>query len=148
MARTKAEIDSGVDRRKATPFTPEQIDKARHYLGRYQYNSAAATELTKRFGLTIKQAYRLLNTARELTYKEIVAKGDAADPLTAQYLFLQSIVGDQTEDTRDRLNASKQLVQLLGLEKLFNDDGDVLKFLTKLAGKQLGPEPEGAVGAK
>lgn len=147
MGRTKAERESGIDRRKAPPFTPEQIDAARRYLGRLQYQSSAVNALTRKFGLPVKRAYLLINEARKQTINEMLATGKAEDPLTAQFLFLQSIVGDESEDTKDRLNASKQLVQLLGLEKLLGDDSEVEKYLQQLAAKRLQPNPKGTPNA-
>lgn len=116
---------------------------ARYYLGRFQYQSAAVKELTRKYGLTLKRAYMLINEARKQTINEMLAKGQADDPLTAQFLFLQSIVGDEQQEMRDRLNASKQLVQLLGLEKLLGDDSEVEKYLQQLAAKRVQPNPKG-----
>lgn len=112
-------------------FTREQLDAAKYLLGRRQYPSRVAKALRAKFaGLNLPQSYRLIEAAQ----REVVEAfaGDGADPLSATYLFLVSVMAGKDEGTRDRVAAAAVVVKLLGMHKLIKslqDAGGVDEFL-------------------
>jgi hypothetical protein len=114
------------DARKTKPaWTTEQKDEAKRVMGKAQYPSVACKELRRTLGLSREHAYELLKVSREEVYAEIIATGNASDPLTAQYAFLVSVIADPGTQTKDKLMAAKLVQELLGLEKLVATQKDI-----------------------
>lgn len=142
---------AGKTGRPKRKFTPEQIDTAKHLLGRRIYPSKVATELRTEFpDLNVPQSYRLIEAAQ----REVVEAfaGDGSDPLAATYLFLVSVMSGEDETTRDRVAAANAAIKLLGMNKLIKslqDAGDVDEFLAGVmarraarAGEKSAPDPK------
>ena len=128
-------------KRGPPPFapTPDQIETAKRLLGRQQYPSRAAVVLVKKYaadGLSTENAYRVIEAAREEAVKSLAGQGH--DPMGAMYLFLESVVGDGTQDMGHRLAACGLVVRMLGLDRLLKkmDAGGVEAYLARLAGAQ------------
>lgn len=141
---TATDGTKGKGGRPRKDFTREQIDRAKRLLGRRQYTSRVADELRREFGLGRDKAYLLIEAAQ----REVVASfaGDGADPLTAVYLFLLSVMASGREKTRDRVAAAAAIIRILGLSKLIKslqDAGDVDEFLAGILARRaerLNPE--------
>jgi hypothetical protein len=112
-------------RRTKAAWTVEQKDEAKRVMGKAQYPSFAAKELARTLGLSREHAYDLLKVARGEVYAEIIAGGNASDPLTAQYAFLVGVIAAPEVEVRDKLNAAKLVQSLLGLEKLVATQKDI-----------------------
>ena len=136
MSRTRAQKAEGLDFRKK-PFPPEQLDECRRMLGRKQYGSVVAHDLCEKYDLKADRAYALIDAVREQVIRELSQQGGKDDPITAQFLFLQSIVADEKARTDHRIAASQTIIRLLGLEKFLKklDGNDVNDFLANLASR-------------
>ena len=73
--------------------------------------------------LTRDKSYELIDTARRQTFEALTADGRAGDPLTASYLFLESVVADEKVAMQHRVNAAQAIIKLLGLQKLLDRFG-------------------------
>lgn len=113
------------------------IDEAKRALGRHIYPCHAADELKRALKLGRDKCYQLLDQARADVVDSLGGRG--ADPLTAVYLFFESVMADATLPTKDRLAAASGIVKLLGLHRLTRnlDEGDVDGFLAGLMSAQL-----------
>ena len=136
MGQTKAQRAAGIDHRKDN-FSPEEIDECRKTLGRKQYASLVAQGLSQNWNMTLPRAYRLIAHVRAEVLRELSQQGATDDPITAQFLFLQSIVADETSHPSHRIAASQTIIRLLGLEKFLKklDGNDVNDFLANLASR-------------
>jgi hypothetical protein len=117
------------------PFepTPEQVETAKHLLGRQQYPSKAARSLVRKFGFTPANAYRTIERARQEAVDALAGQGH--DPMGAMFLFLESVIADGTQPMQYRLNAAANVIRMLGLDRLLKkmDSGGVEAYLAKLA---------------
>lgn len=130
-------------------FTREQLDDARDLLGRRVYPSRVAGQLREKHpGLTVPQSYRLIEAAQREVYDSLRQEGKADDPLTAQYVFLTSVIADEKATNRDRIAASAVIIKLLGLHKLAESlgVGDVDAVLATILQRQTGRPPLARAG--
>ena len=81
------------------------------------YPSRVAAELAERYGFGRGVAYRLIDAARRAVYEGLRADGRAADPLTAAYLFLESVMADGSVPMQHRIAAASAIIKLLGLHR-------------------------------
>ena len=134
--------------RPAKKFTPEQVDRAKHLLGRRQYPSHVARDLREAFpGLTTPMSYRLIGQAQQEVFESLRGDGSGVnDPLTSTYLFLQSVVAGEKERTQDRIAASSAIIKLLGLNRLLDQlgTGDVDEFLAGVLARRKAREEAAA----
>ncbi|MBX9579705.1 MAG: hypothetical protein K2X87_05295 [Gemmataceae bacterium] len=117
--------------RPPTEFTDDQLDRATELLGRRVFLSRVCDSLCREFGLSRDVGYRLIGAAQRRAFDALRGKDPAADPLTAQYLFLMSVIADDDAKTRDKVAASLAVIKLLGLNKILDalgaeDADDVL----------------------
>ena len=132
--------------RPAKKFSRDQVDRAKHLLGRRQYLSQAARDLRSEFpDLTITTSNRLIEQAQQEVCDSLRDGEGTNDPLTSTYLFLQSVVADGEERTRNRIAASLAIVKLLGLNKLIGrlGTGDVDEFLAGVLARRKAREDAG-----
>ena len=118
--------------RPAVAFTDEMIDAARELLGRSVYPSRAVDGLMARFAVGRDSGWRLVAEARRRVTNELAGRG--VDPLTALYLFFESVVADQSADLGHRLAAANSALKLLGLKRVTDaaSGREVDAFLARL----------------
>lgn len=119
--------------------TPEQVETAKYLIGRWQYPSRVAKALTRKYAkdkLTLENAYRVIEAAREQAVQALAGQGH--DPMGAMFLFLESVIADGTQPMQHRLNAAGNVIRMLGLDRLLKkmDAGGVEAYLARLAGVQ------------
>ena len=135
MAKRAKKSDPPKKRGRPKKVIPlDQLDRAKQLLGQRQYSSRVATELSQEYGISRTVAYELIAKAQQSVYESLRGDGKADDPLTAQYLFLQSVIADDREQTRNRIAASAAVIRLLGLNKLLDlvNVGEVDDFLANV----------------
>jgi hypothetical protein len=129
--------------RPSTDFTREQIDAAKAALGQKVYPALAVLVLTRKLKLSRDVCYRLLDVARREVFDSL-SELRAADPLTSQVIFLESVIANPKVKIRDKIAASSVMVRLLALDRIaqhLTGNEAVDEFLSRLAASRVTAEP-------
>lgn len=120
----------------AKPWEPnqEQIDYGRSILGKRLYRSVCVQEVADKFKLSIYLANKVLDKAQAQVIAEM--QGEGRDPLSAMFLFFESVVANEAFELSHRITCAGQIVKMLSLDKLIKagqNAEDVEKFIARVA---------------